>query len=53
MHGLHKWNAEHRLGKFGLKVTFEPRQCSAFQICITARLFKLRIEDIFDDNGKS
>ena len=24
-HGLHKRNAEHRLGKFGLKVTFELR----------------------------
>ena len=24
-------NAEHRLGKFGWKIAFEPRRCSAFQ----------------------
>jgi hypothetical protein len=30
--GLHKRNAEHRLGKFELEVTIEPRRCSAFQI---------------------
>jgi len=29
---LPKRSAEHRLGKFELNVTFEPRRCSAFQI---------------------
>ena len=33
--GLHKRNAEHRLGKFELEVTIEPRRCSAFQIDAT------------------
>ena len=32
---LHKRNAEHRLGKLGLKVTFKPRRCSALQIMPT------------------
>jgi hypothetical protein len=29
---LPEWSAEHRLGKFELKITFEPGRCPAFQI---------------------
>jgi len=31
-HGLLKWNAGPRLGKFEWAFTFEPKRCSAFQM---------------------